>query len=203
MVTGTQVTKSFSAGLLFLTINFFTFYITFLSYKVFRKEQYSLGEIGILLLNALFYFFLGIYLIEESFQNIHFLTWFTIANAFLHFCAGYCIYRLQLADKTVFQFVSGLGLLFLTVAIPIELDGSWVTLLWTVEATTLFYIASANRRVVYLDIALPLVIIAVISLIQDWSYNYSFWKVQMQFPVFILCPLPTGTLRFRHLFVRV
>ncbi len=174
LAAGTQVTKSFSAGLLFLTVNFFTFYITFLSYKIFKKEQYRFNEIGILLLNALFYFFLGIYLIEESFQNIHFLTWFTIANAFLHFCAGYSIYRLQLADKTVFQFVSGLGLLFLTVAIPIEFDGSWVTLLWTVEATTLFYIAHANRRVEYLDIALPLVIIAVLSLIHDWSYNYPF-----------------------------
>lgn len=172
VVSGTQVTKNFSAGLLFLTINFFTFYITFLSYKIFKREQYRLNEISILLLNALFYFFLGIYLIEESFQNIHFLTWFTIANAFVHFVAGYCIYRLHLADKTVFQFVSGLGLLFVTVAIPIELDGNWVTLLWTVEANALFYIASANKRTVYLDIALPLVVIAVVSLLHDWSYSY-------------------------------
>lgn len=174
LVSGTQVIKNFSAGLLFLTINFFTFYITFLSYKIFKKEQYRLGEIGVLLLNALFYFFLGIYLIDESFQNIHFLTWFTIANAIVHFVAGYCIFRLRLADATVFQFVSGLGLLFVTIAIPIELDGNWVTLLWTVEATTLFYIASANRRTVYLEIASPLVIIAVLSLIQDWSYNYPY-----------------------------
>ncbi len=174
LVSGTQVTKNFSAGLLFLTINFFTFYVTFLSYKIFKKEQYRLGEISVLLWNALIYFFLGIYLIKESFQNIHFLTWFTISNAFIHFAAGYFIYRLQLADRTVFQFVSGLGLLFVTVAIPIELDGSWVTLLWSVEATSLFYIASANRRILYLDIALPLVIIAVLSLFHDWSYSYPY-----------------------------
>ncbi|WP_026260480.1 DUF2339 domain-containing protein [Segetibacter koreensis] len=177
LFTGTQVSKKFSAGLFFLTATFFTFYITFLSYKIFKKEQYRLGEIGILLLNALFYFFLGVFLIEENFQNIHFLTWFTIANAFLHFAAGYCIYRLKLADTSVFQFVTGLGLLFFTIAIPIELDGSWVTLLWTVEATTLFYIATANHRHVYLEIAFPLVIIAVLSLIQDWSDNYSYLSI--------------------------
>ena len=169
-----QLTKSFSSALVFLTINFFTFYTTFLSYKIFKKEQYKVGEIAILLLNTLFYFFLGIYLIDESFQNIHFLTWFTIANAFIHFVAGYTIFRLRLADTTVFQFVSGLGLLFITIAIPIELNGNWVTFLWTVEATTLFYIASANRRMAYLDIASPLVIIAVLSLIQDWSLNYPY-----------------------------
>lgn len=173
-VSDQQVIKNFTSGLLFLTINFFTFYITFLSYKILRKEQYQSGEIGILLINALFYFFLGIYLIDQRFQNIHFLTWFTIANAGVHFVTGYCIYRLQLADKTVFQFVLGLGLLFVTVAIPIELDGSWVTLLWTAEATALVYIAAANGRVLYLDIALPLVIIAVLSLVHDWSYNYPF-----------------------------
>ena len=174
LVAGPQVTKHFSAGLLFLTFNFFTFYITFLSYKILKKEQYHLGEIGVLLLNALFYFFSGIYLVNKSFGNIHFLTWFTIANAVVHFVAGYFIYRLHLADKTVFQFVAGLGLLFVTVAIPIELDGSWVTLLWSVEATTLFYIAAANRRAVYADIALPLVVIAVLSLLQDWSDSYSY-----------------------------
>ena len=174
LFSGSQVTKSFSAGLLFLTINFFTFYITFLSYKIYKKEQYRLGEIGVLLWNALIYFFLGIYLIEESFQNIHFLTWFTISNAVIHFAAGYFIYRLQLADKTVFQFVSGLGLLFVTIVIPIELDGSWVTLLWTLEATSLCYIAFANKRTLYLKIALPLVILAVLSLFQDWSNSYSY-----------------------------
>ena len=175
-IAGNQVAKNFSVGLIFLTINFFTFYITFLSYKVFKKEQYRFGEIGILLLNALFYFFLGIYLIRQNFQNLHFLTWFTISNAFIHFAAGYFIYRLQLADKTVFQFLAGLGLLFITIAIPVELDGSWVTLLWTTEATALYYIATANRRVVYADIAVPLVIIAVLSLMQDWLYNYSFFE---------------------------
>ena len=174
LIDGTQITKHFSAGLLFFSVNFFTFYITFLSYKILKKEQYNFREISILLLNALFYFFAGIYLINESFQDHRFLTLFTIANALIHFAACYFIYRLKLADATVFQFMAGLGLLFVTVAVPIEFNRSWVTLLWTVEATILFYIAAANRRALYLDIALPLVMIAVLSLLQDWSVGYSY-----------------------------
>lgn len=174
IVAGGKVTGNFAGGLTFLAVNFFTFYVTFLSYKIFKKELYQVGEIGILLLNALFFFFLGTYLIDQRFENIHFLTWFTIANACTHLIAGYCIYRLQLVDKSVFQFILGLGLLFITVAIPIELDGSWVTVLWTLEATALFYVANNTRRELYLEIALPLVIISFISLLQDWYENYPF-----------------------------
>lgn len=191
---GSQIKQHFAIGLIFLIINFFTFYVTFLSYKIFRKEQYNLGEIGILLLNALFFFFLGIYLIEQSFESVHFLTWFTIANAAVHFIAGYCIYRFRLTDKTVFQFVLGLGLLFVTIAIPIELNGSWVTLLWTVEAVALFYIAFANKRTLYADIAVPLVIISVISLLQDWWYSYSY--LQSSIPVADFKTVPFANANF-------
>lgn len=168
--------SKFLTGLVFLAINFITFYITFLSYKILKKQMYQVGEIAILLLNALLFFFLGAYLIQENFGAHRVLTWFTLFNAIIHFAAGYFIYKLKLADKTVFQFILGLGLLFVTVAIPIEFDGNWVTLLWIVEATTLCYVASANDRRLYFDIALPLVIIALISLLQDWTYAYPYLK---------------------------
>ncbi len=173
-VSSSNGASKISTGLIFFTINFFTFYLTFLSYKILKKQMYQLGEIVILLLNALFFFFLGTYLISENFTSHRALTWFTLTNALIHLIAGYFIYRIKLADKTVFQFILGLGLLFITVAIPIELNGSWVTLLWTIEATTLFYVAFANKRGLYLEIALPLVIIASLSLIQDWGNVYPY-----------------------------
>ena len=164
----------FSKGLLFLAITFFTFYVTFLSYKVFKKQMYQVGEILILLINALLFFFLGAYLLQQNYGSHRMLTWFTLLNAVIHFIAGYFIYRLKLADKSVLQFILGLALLFVTITIPIEFDGSWVTMLWTIEATALFYIASVNKRALYLDIALPLVIIALISLLQDWIVSYPY-----------------------------
>ena len=174
LATAADLTTRFLGGMIFLTINFFTFYATFLSYKIIKKEQYRLSEMSILLLNALLYFFSGLYLVHESFANQRFLTWFSIANAAVHFVAGYFIYRLKIADKTVFQFVVALGLLFITIAVPIEFNKGWVTLLWTIEATALFYIAYSNKRAFYLDISLPLVIITLLSLFHDWSYSYPY-----------------------------
>ncbi len=165
-----------SIGLIFLFINFFTFYFTFLSYKILKKELYNFLEVGILLLNALIFFFFGQVLINDLFTNHHVFTWFTIINAAIHFSVGYFIYRLKLADKSVYQFITGLGILFITIAIPVELNGSWVTLLWAVEATTLCWVAVKNQRRLYLFMALPMIIIAAISLLQDWSDSYTFYN---------------------------
>ncbi|MCW3113101.1 MAG: hypothetical protein JWR18_1497 [Segetibacter sp.] len=186
VVGAEKVAAHFTGGVIFLAINFFTFYITFLAYKIFKKELYRVGEIGILLLNALFFFFIGVYFINHEFANVHFLTWFTIANACVHFAAGYFIYKLRLVDNSVFQFILGLGLLFITIAIPIELDGNWVTILWTIEATALYYVARNTNRLLYLEIALPLVIISFLSLFHDWASNYSFIKGETGSPGSVL-----------------
>lgn len=161
-----------SIGLNFLFVHFFTFYTTFLSYKILKRELYNATEIAILLVNALLFFFLGYYLVENIYDDPHTLTYFTIANALIHFIVGVIIHRLKLADDSVYQFIIGLGFLFITIAIPVELNGSWVTLLWTLEATILCYIAFKNNRQSYLLIALPMVLIAIISLLEDWFMTY-------------------------------
>jgi Predicted membrane protein len=165
-----------SIGLNFLFINFFTFYATFLSYKIVRRELYDLAEIIVLLVNALLFFFLGTNLIDNIYTNPHVLTWFTMANAFIHLVIGVIIYRLELADRSVYQFIIGLGILFITIAIPVELNGSWVTLLWAIEATMLCWIALKNKRSLYLVLTLPMIIIAVLSLLQDWATAYSHYN---------------------------
>ncbi len=164
----------FTQGLLFISINFLTFYATFLAFKIVRKELYKLGEIALLLSNALLYFFVGYYLINETQSNVHLLTYFTLGNAAVHFLVGLFIYKLSLVDKIVSQFIAGLGLLFVTIAIPIELDGNWVTLLWTTEAVIVFLVGFKNERKLYLDLSIPLIIVACISLVQDWFQMYPY-----------------------------
>jgi uncharacterized membrane protein len=172
LVTEGPVPRHSSTVLTFLFLNFFTFYFTFLAYKVFKKELYDVNEIAVLLLNALFFYFLGAELINRSFSNPHVLTYFTLANAVIHLIAGIIIYRLKLADRSVFQFIIGLGLLFITIAVPVELNGSWVTLLWAIEAAILFWVAMKNNRQSYLSLIYPLVLLAAFSLLQDWIVAY-------------------------------
>lgn len=181
--------RPFSLGMVFLCINFLTFYATFLCYKVIKKEQYHVGEVMILLANALLFFFLGASLTSDSYAGNHALSVFTLANAAVHLIVAFTVYQLQLADRSVFQFLAGLGLLFVTISIPIELDGSWVTLLWALEATALCIVAFKNNRQLYLALAVPMIIVAVFSLMQDWIRfyphlhpNYTSEKIDYQQP---------------------
>jgi uncharacterized membrane protein len=176
IIIGEKVAANFTAGMTFLAVNFFTFYATFLSYKIFKRQRFQLAEVGILLLNNLLFFFIGAYLIADEYPKTHFLTWFTVANALIHLLVGYSVYRVRLADQSVFQFLVGFGLLFITISIPIELDANWVTALWVIEAIILSFVGYNSGRQLYLEIAFPLVILSFFSLLQDWNQNYPFIK---------------------------
>ncbi|RXK81187.1 DUF2339 domain-containing protein [Filimonas effusa] len=169
-----------AAGLGFLTIQFITFYVTFLAYKIFRKALYERSEMIVLLANALLYFILGYAVTGHFFEEAGSLAAFTMLNAVFHFIVGYFIYKADLADKSVKEFIVGLGLLFLSIAIPVKLDGGWVTLLWSLEAVMLAVVAIRTNRRLYFDMAIPVMLVAVISLFHDlfWA-NALLWERYM------------------------
>ena len=161
-----------AAALAFLTLHFLIFYATFLAFKIFRREAYDLNEVMVLLLNALLFFFCGSAFISNNVPGPHHLALFAVGNAALHAFVGLLIHRLKLFDESVVQFVIALALLFFTIAIPMELDGNWVTLLWAVEGTLLIMIAVRNKVALYLQLAAPLLVITCFSLLHDWWLNY-------------------------------
>jgi len=63
-------------------------------------------------------------------------------------------------------------LLFITITIPIQLNGNWVTLLWVGEAALLFWIGKTKNVPFYEKASYPLMFIAFVSIIQDWSTHY-------------------------------
>ena len=159
--------------LFFISLCFISFYTTYLSYKIFKKELYNITEVSVLLLNAVLYYFLGYVLIDRQFEGTNVLTVFTLANAGVHFATGYFIHRLKLADESVRLFLFGQALTFITIAIPVKLDGSWVTLLWSIEAAILIYTAAKSERKLYYQLCGIIMIITLVSLVQDWSETYN------------------------------
>ena len=156
----------------FLIINFITFYAAFLSYKMVKKELYQFSEIIILLINAFAFFLIGYDFIKDSFHANDLLVIFTVSNAVLHTVAGIWIKKRKLADPTVSMFIIGLGISFITIAIPIAFEGSWITLLWVIEAAILCYIGYRSARALYLYTSLALFVLMMISLIIDWGTHY-------------------------------
>ncbi|MDP5171162.1 MAG: DUF2339 domain-containing protein [Bacteroidia bacterium] len=168
-------------GLTFAIIFFVTFYLTVLAYKLLQNEQFNRSDIILLLLNSFVFFGLGFAIIDGADGLDKYLGVFTLANAVVHFGVGYLIYRKNLADKSLFYLVAGLVLVFVTITVPVQLDGNWVTMLWIGEAVLLFWIGRSRGVSTYEKMAYPLILLALISLAQDWQIGYSHWIYESEF----------------------
>lgn len=170
----------FTLALSFLTIFFTLFYITFLSYKLIAKEKFNASDVVLLLINAFIFYGLGYNIFTNNSNTDNLLGLFTIFNALIHFITAFVIYKQKLADKNLFHLLVGLVLTFITITIPVQLDGNWVSLLWAGEAAVLFLIGTQNNIKTYRTLSFPVMILAFLSILQDWeSYQYLFSKEEI------------------------
>jgi len=167
-----QVGQHFELALVFLSIFFIIFYTIFLAYKLLNNEKFEVHDIILLILNSFIFYSIGYSILDgnESTKNI--LGLYTLCNAIVHSLVGLVIYLRRESDKNLFFFVSGLALVFLTIAIPVQLNGNWVTLLWIGEAALLFWVGRTKGVSAYEILSYPLMGLAFISLLQDWAKVY-------------------------------
>lgn len=165
----------FGLAMTFAVIFFVTFYLTILAYKLVQNEQFNRSDIILLLGNSFIFFAVGFTMIDDAGGMDKYLGVFTLANAVIHFGVGYLIYRKDLADKSLFFLVAGLVLVFVTMTVPVQLDGNWVTMIWIGEAVLLFWIGRSKGVPTYEKMAYPLMLLAFGSLIHDWQLGYSGW----------------------------
>jgi uncharacterized membrane protein len=167
-----ETSEHFGMALTFLSIFFVTFYLTSLAYKVLQKEKFDLSDIILLMVNSFIFYGIGYAILSSHQTGKELLGLFTLCNAVVHFAVSAVIYKQKLADQNLFYLVSGLVLVFITIAIPVQLDGNWVTLLWAGEAALLFWIGRTKNVPIYETLSYPLMILAFVSIVQDWATVY-------------------------------
>lgn len=165
----------FNVALIFASIFFIIFYITNLVYKLKQQETLFISDIIIVLLNSFVYYGAGYYILQGQPQSAKLLGLFTLANAIIHFVVTLIIKKNKIADKNLFYFVLALVITFITIAVPVQLNGGWVTTFWAVEAALLLYISREKQVHIYEKISLPLIILSFISLVHDWATYANFF----------------------------
>ncbi|MDD3892230.1 MAG: DUF2339 domain-containing protein [Bacteroidales bacterium] len=168
----------------FLLVFFIIFYSSFLIFKLLKKESFATSDIILLLANSFLFYFFGYYMLSKTPSLEAYTGLFTLCNALLHTAVGILIFRQKQTDKNLFFFVLGLALAFFTIAIPVQLDGNWVTLLWTIEGVTLFWIGRTRGVAFYEKLAFPLLSIAFVSIIHDWGVQLSNLDINLYTPFF-------------------
>jgi uncharacterized membrane protein len=107
-------------------------------------------------------------------------------NAGFHFLVAFFLSRYEIVHRSVIFLPSALILVFITIAIPVQLKGNWVTLAWAAQAVVLFSLGRIKQISLYEYFSYPLMILASLSLLNDWqvnSYKY-FYNDSVRYPIF-------------------
>lgn len=172
---------SFSApklniGVTFLALFFTIFYATFLAFKLIKTDKFQVGDIVLIMLNSFIFYGFGIAWLYEYEGGENYLGLFTVFNALIHFAITVIIFKRKLADRKLFFLTAGFVLTFITIAVPVQLDGNWVTLIWAFEAALLFWIGRTKKVGFYEYLSYIMAGLAFFSLTMDWGESYS-WRM--------------------------
>ena len=180
-VTTYNYNTRFTMAFVFLTVFFAIFYGIFLLYKLVKKERYSMFDMVLLLLNTFLFYGIGYDILNENPATNHLTGLFTITNAVIHSMVGFVVYRQRLEDKTLLYFLVALALAFVTIAVPVQLQGHWVTLLWTAEVCLLFIWGRVKQRPILEQLSYPMMFLAAVSLLHDWGETYDGFTASLPF----------------------
>lgn len=129
-----------------------------------RKEKLDGLEIGMVLSNAT-QFLIALRLMlwpQEKWE----LTFFMVALAAVHLAAEHAVPRDQARASTVARMLyAGLALTFLTLTIPIRLEGKWITIAWAVEGAVLVWSGLRIRSRALRSAGLVLFLVVLVRLI--------------------------------------
>jgi hypothetical protein len=157
--------------MLFSFLFFIVFYISNMSYKIIKHEKFGVIDIIRLLSNSFIFFAVGYgALNNEQYEN--YLGIFTVVNALIHLIFSYIVFRNKLLDRNLFYLLIAMVLTFITLAVPVQLEGNWVTLFWSVEAALLFIFGRYKSVRFYEWLGIILSVLSVFSLLDDWSNSY-------------------------------
>ncbi len=164
--------QHFGLALGFLTLFFSIFYATFLAYKLSKAAEMSGGDEILLVANSLLFFGFSIYAAIWRFDGDAFSGLIAFVNALIHAMVALALYQQRPNLHKISQFLGCLSLAFFTIAIPLQFDGNWVTILWSLEAISLFALGRVYK-ITFLEISAFIVMgLSSLCLANGWLFLY-------------------------------
>lgn len=178
---------------------FLMFYTMVMAYKLRKKEPFHIKDIVILSFNSFFFYGIGVDILTHV-DNGAYQGLFTAVTAALHFPFALIAFRAGIADRRFFFLQIGLVLSFLSLSIPVQLDGEWVTIIWSLQSVILFAIGRTQKTVFYERLAYVMVLLSVTSLLNDWGELYTNYPAaELQWSIFLNTTFLTSCVAFGSL----
>lgn len=169
----------FSETIYFLMIHYIIFY-AFALQNYFRKKQLSQAEIFMLLMvnitlvmGSLFYF---------TKANIHGFSFFYLVIAVANLVLAYYKTPGHRIKSVAYSVFTGIAISLITIAIALELQTKYITILWAIEGSLILFIWNKTRQIIFKYVFFAVFTLTLISLSVTWTdYFYTDHEPKMLF----------------------
>lgn len=151
------------------------FYAVFMAMNIIHnlKEQtkFSALEISLLLSNTFFYFTAGMSILADVDQGAY-QGLFTVLLAVVNFLLAFFLYRREAVDRNLIYLLIGLVITFVSLAVPVQLEGNFITMFWALETVLLLWFAQKSGLKLVASASVLVMGLMLISLCMDWEALY-------------------------------
>jgi len=145
--------------MLFLTIFFAIFAAQSFVQNVIARRSLNTADIFMAIVTPILYFTASYSLLADAYRI--YLGVFSAVMAALYLALAHNVRIIQFEDRRVRLIFLGVATAFLTLAIPIQLRGHWITIGWSVEAAVLAAIGFNLNSVRTREVALLLLVLVL------------------------------------------
>src|SRR3989344_616110 len=136
--------KELAIVFLFLTIFFFIYLAAGIIHNVLWQKDSSNVDLALITCNAAAYGLMSFWLLDYKYHGA--MGFFMLLLAVLYAVVAFVACRMNPNDKTLNFYLPGIAVVFLTLAMPLQFSGLWITLAWFLEAALLVGAGSFVRR---------------------------------------------------------
>ena len=164
-------TPHYIGALLFAFAFYAIFTITNIINNVKTKAVFTKTQLTLLAVNTFLFFAVGMVVLNN--YHPEFKGLFTAGLAVLNLFFAWFLYKKFKLDKIAVYMLIGLTLTFLTLAIPLQFEGNYITLFWAAEAVLLMWLAQKSSISSYRFVSVIVHVLSILSLVIDWTQKYN------------------------------
>jgi len=122
----------------YLTLFFLIYLGVSFTRNIRLKETFLRMDISLIMLNAVIYFGLSYGLLIDFIKD--WIGFWAVFLGLIYLLMGTFIYRRYTGTRNLSLTLLAIAAGFITVAVPLQLDGYWISMAWAVEAVIFFYL---------------------------------------------------------------
>jgi len=162
---------SFGGAFFFATGFYVIFFLMNIIYNFKHGIRFKASDISLLLINTSVYFTFAMLMLDHI-NDGGFEGLFSILLAAFNFAFAYITHKRQNSDVNLLYLLVGLVFTFVTLAVPLQLEGNYITLFWAAESVLLLWLSQKSGfKIIQLGSVLVTELM-LISLTMDWTANY-------------------------------